>query len=566
MKTIKKLLRPQIGSLLATILLSCAATVCSLLGPLYVGRAVNAISTFSQPGGLFVKNCVILTVVYLVGTLLTYLFTVLAYRFTQNTALLLRKNILNKLYAVPVGTIDRMPFGQTISLMLNDAENVADGLFQLITTLFGGIVTVAGTIWIMVTLNWRIGLMIICVTPVTVLLSALITRKSRTFFRVQQSNMARLNAAVTENFSNQKLISAYNFQQQGEKKLEKINAELFESYKNSMFISAIPNPSSRVVNYVVYGLTGLMGILMRISVGDITSLLLYANQFNKPFTDITSVVAQLQAASASWRRIEEFLKKQEMQESKAQKEISSCNGELTFRNVCFSYQDKPFLTDLNLTAQKGQRIAIVGPTGSGKTTLINLIMRFYEPDAGEILLDGTDIRGITRESLRAQIGMVLQDSFLFHGTIAENIAYGAPNLTREEIVEAAKKAYCHDFIETLAKGYDTVLENNGDIFSQGQKQLLCIARVMAKLPPILILDEATSNIDTRTEQLIQAAFAAMMKGRTSFVIAHRLSTIKDADRILVVRNGSIVEQGTHEQLMAQNGFYRQMYQIQYAAV
>lgn len=561
---IKKFISNNIGLIILTFIVSTIATVASLIAPWVVGRAVAAIPNFDVMWGTFMICVISLGCLYAIGGVLTYIYTRYSYELTQRLNNQMRLDVFDKLYKLPIKTMDNTPHGQILSLILSDIENVGEGIYQVLTTFFSGIVTIIGTVGIVLTIDWKIGLVVIGLTPISILLSYFLTKTSKKYFKVNQSNLAKLNSKATESYSNIKLVISYDYQDKMKDNLDAINNDLFHSYDKAIYISSIPNPTSRVVSYIVYVIAGVMGILFKLSIGDITSLLLYTNQFNRPFNDITSVVTQLQSARASYARITHML---EGKEEDIAKEINTCSnakGNIEFKNVYFSYNTKPLLENLNLKVDSGKRIAIVGPTGSGKTTMINLIMRFYEVNSGQILLDGVDIATIGKDCLRSQIGMVLQESYLFRGTIAENIAYGASDISKQDVEEAAKKAYCHEFIQQLKDGYDTIIENNGDIFSQGQRQLLCIARVMAKLPPILILDEATSNIDTRTEKLIQSAFAKMMKNRTTFVIAHRLSTIKDADKILVMVAGNVVEQGSHDELMSLNGVYRELYNSQYS--
>lgn len=563
---IKLFIKKNIGLLILTFLISAVATVASLIAPWVVGKAVASIPSFNVMWGRFMICVIALGCLYAIGGIMTYLYTRLSYELTQRINNQIRLAVFDKLYKLPIKTLDNTPHGQILSLILSDIENVGEGIYQVLTTFFSGIITIVGTVGIVLTIDWKIGLVVIGLTPVTILVSYFLTKASRKYFKVNQSNLATLNSRATESYTNIKVAIAYGYQDKMKDNLNNINDDLFHSYDKATYISSIPNPTSRVISYIVYVIAGVMGIFFRLPIGDITSLLLYTNQFNRPFNDITSVITQLQSARASYARITHMLGEREEDTSRELNVISIAKGNIEFNNVYFSYNTKPLLENLNLKVDSGKRIAIVGPTGSGKTTMINLIMRFYEVNSGQIMLDGVDIATIGKNSLRSQIGMVLQDSYLFRGTIAENIAYGANDITRQDIIEAAQKAYCHDFIQQLRDGYDTVIENNGDIFSQGQRQLLCIARVMAKLPPILILDEATSNIDTRTEKLIQSAFAKMMKDRTTFVIAHRLSTIKDADRILVMVAGNVVEQGSHAELMKINGVYKELYNSQYSKI
>ena len=516
---------------------------------------------------LFIKLLVI-TIVIVLTALVQWLLGQLTNKITYNITNTLRNSVFEKIHLLPLKYLDRQPRGDIINRAINDIDLIGTGLLQSFTSLFTGIATIIGTILIMCLINLSIAIVVIVLTPLSLVVASIIVKRTHIYFKEQLDIRSEMNAYIEEMIGNQKLIKAYNYENINEDNFLKINQKMHVSGVKSQFYGALINPTTRVVNNLVYGAVGVFGAISVInghfSVGMLSSFLTYANQYTKPFNEISGVVTEMQNALACAARILELVDvPDEMPDKENAAEFQS-QGQVSLSHVSFSYDpDKPLIEDLNLEVKPGQRIAIVGPTGCGKTTLINLLMRFYDVRQGSIKIDGTDIRDMTRHSLRQNFGMVLQDTWLKAGTIRENIAYGKPEASMEEVIEAAKAAHAHGFIRRLPKGYDTVISENGGNISQGQKQLLCIARVMLCLPPMLILDEATSNIDTRTEIRIQEAFARMMKGRTSFLVAHRLSTIREADVILVMKDGHILEKGTHESLMARHGFYEKLYNSQF---
>ena len=460
------------------------------------------------------------------------------------------------------------------SRVINDIEIVSDGLLQGFTQFFSGIITIIGTLIFMMTINYRIALVVVLMTPLSFIAASCITKAAHDSYMKQSKLRGDMVGLAEECAGNQKLVKAFVYGDKAEERFAEINREYGKVGLKATFFSSMTNPTTRFVNGLIYAAVGVMGSLGAIgyssfigkmSVGKLSSFLAYSNQYTKPFNEISGVFAELQNAVASAGRVFDLLDEEEVPDDSGKDELTDCSGELSFRNVCFSYRpDVKLIQDFSLDVRAGERVAIVGPTGCGKSTIINLLLRFYDIDSGKIEIAGHDISSITRDSLRRCFGMVLQETWVFTGTVAENIAYGAPEASREQIIAAAKAVHAHGFIKRLPDGYDTVISESSGL-SQGQKQLICIARIMLMDPPILILDEATSSIDLRTEQRVQRAFAKLMEGRTSFVIAHRLSTIKNCDVILVMKQGNIVEQGSHEELMKQNGFYSELYNSQFAS-
>ena len=474
----------------------------------------------------------------------------------------LRRAVFRKFNSVPLSYIDSNAHGDLISRVINDIDAVGDGLSQFFLQLFAGVVTIVGTLVFMLLTDWRIGLVVFFLTPLSLFVAGFIGKLSAKRFRDQQILQGEISSFVEEYVGNQRVVKAFAYENQAAKDFESYNQTLYDVGFRAQYAGALANPSTRLVNAIVYAAVGLIGALTVISgsltVGGLSCFLTYANQYTKPFNDVTGVLTQLQTGIAAARRVFEVLEAEDELPDKCDeyKENTAHRGEVSFENVSFSYVlDKPLIKDFSLDVKGGTHVAIVGPTGCGKTTLINLLMRFYDVDSGCIKVDGTDIREISRESLRSRFGMVLQDSRLFCGTIMENLRYGNENATKEQVISAAKAAYAHSFIRRMPQGYDTVISEDGGNLSQGQKQLLCIARAMLTEPEILILDEATSSIDSLTEIRVQRAFAKMMKGKTAFVVAHRLSTIRESDVILVMRDGNIVEQGSHKELLSRKGFY-----------
>ena len=497
-----------------------------------------------------------------------YLMSLCTNQITYKTIQNIRKDAFEKFNTVPLKYIDSHSHGDLMSRFVNDIELISNGLLQGLTQLFTGVVTILGTLAFMLSINMSITVVVVLVTPLSIFVAGIIARLSYSKFKEQSVVRGDLSGFVEEMVGNQKVVTAFSHEEKAERAFEAINQRLYRCGVRAQFYSSLTNPSTRFVNAMVYAAVGITGAISVIggglSVGQLSSFLSYANQYTKPFNEVTGVLTEIQTAFASARRVFALLDERPEPSDAELPALPPAEGAVCVEHADFSYQpDTRLIKDLNITAEPGQRIALVGPTGCGKTTIINLLMRFYDVDRGSIAVDGHPVKSVTRSSLRGQYGMVLQDTWLFSGTIRENIAYGRPDATDEEIVEAARKAYADSFIRQLEKGYDTQIAEGGDNLSQGQRQLLCIARVMLTKPPMLILDEATSSIDTRTEVRIQNAFNDMMKGRTSFVVAHRLSTIRSADTILVMNQGRIIERGNHETLMAQNGFYTKLYNSQF---
>lgn len=565
-------MRPYFPLILLALLFSVIQIAATLLAPVVIGKAVDYI--IGENNVDFEKilhySFILMGLIALV-MVFQWLGSLCTNKAAMNTVRDLRCAAFNKLNRVPLSYIDNRSHGDMLSRVVNDTDLISDGLIQGFTQLFSGIVTVAGTIVFMLKLNLSVTLVVVLITPVSICVAYLIARATHNMFKLQQTKRGELSGLSEEALSGVKEIKAFGREKISEAEFNGVNEDLRKVGVKAMFYSALTNPGTRFVNAIVYAAVAVVGALMVIksgnvgfTVGILSAFLAYANQYTKPFNEITGVVTELQTASAAAGRVKELLDETEEPSDDGLPALSYCDGSLEIEHVNFAYvPDRPLIQDLNLSVLPGRRVAIVGPTGCGKTTLINLLMRFYDPQSGRILLSDTPVTEITRNSLRGSYGMVLQDSWIFRGTVAENIAYGKPNATREEIEDAAKRAHIHSFIQKLKNGYDTVIDDEGSSISQGEKQLLCIARIMLTQPPMLILDEATSNIDTRTEHKIQSAFAAMMKGRTSFVIAHRLSTIIDADVILVMRDGNVIEQGTHAELIEKGGFYSQLYNSQF---
>lgn len=563
--------KPYRGYLIAAMVSALISVLLTLTVPVLIGDGVDCIVGAGDVDYKGLLRILILLGASVAGTavfqwLMSYFTNVITYRTVKD----LRIQLFQKLNGVPLRYIDRTAHGDFISRVVNDIDQVSDGLLQGFTQLFTGIITIVGTLVFMLMANVWVALLVFVLTPLSLFVASFIAKNSYKHFRGQTAIQGELSGYVEEMVANQKLVKAFNYEERSEKAFDEINARLYEQGQKAQFFSSLSNPSTRFVNAVVYAAVGLTGaasaIAGHISVGQISMFLSYAQQYTKPFNEVTGIITQLQTAFASAQRVFAVLD-EPVEEPDASDAIvtTSCKGQVDIEKVDFAYDpSRPLIENMNLKVKPGQRVAIVGPTGCGKTTLINLLMRFYDVNAGQISIDGTPIRSMTRNSMRSLFGMVLQESWLFSGTIRENIAYGKPDATDEEVEAAAKAAYAHSFIKRLPKGYDTVIAEDGGNISQGQRQLLCIARVMLVDPPMLILDEATSNIDTRTEILVQEAFQKMMEGRTSFVVAHRLSTIREADVILVMNQGHVVEQGTHQELLAKDGFYANLYNSQFA--
>ena len=569
-KRLARYLKPYAGWLVLATVCAVVSVAMTLLAPVLIGKAIDYMAV---PGdvnfGGILYILLWLAAVIGVAALFQWILTRCLNRVTYRTVRDLRIEVFHKLEEVPLSYIDTHAHGDLISRVVNDIDQVSDGLLQGFSQLFTGIVTIAGTLIFMLSINAGIALVVVAITPLSFFVAAFIARKSFHMFRRQADIRGELGGYVEEMVGNQKVVKAFGYEESAQKKFEEINARLYQTGVKSQFYSSITNPSTRFVNALVYAAVGVSGALMALSggltVGQLSSFLIYANQYTKPFNEISGVITELQTAFASAHRVFEVIDAQpESADAPDAKTLTQCDGKVEIENVSFSYvPDRKLIENLNLSTTSGERVAIVGPTGCGKTTLINLLMRFYDVDSGRICIDGRDIRTLTRDSLRSMYGMVLQETWLFSGSVKDNIAYGKEDATESEIIAAAKAAHAHSFIMRLPDGYHTVIAEDGGNLSQGQKQLLCIARVMLTRPPMLILDEATSSIDTRTEIKIQKAFEQLMEGRTSFVVAHRLSTIREADLILVMKDGSVIEQGTHEQLMAKGGFYRNLYNSQF---
>lgn len=573
-KTVKRILSytGKYSLFLLGALICSAVSVClTLLGPVLVGNAVDCIIAKGKVDfeSVFkILSYLVLTIagVALFQWLMTLCTNAVSYRTVQD----LRKEIFKKFCDVPISYIDKSIHGDLISRTVNDIDAVGDGLLQGITQLFQGVITILGTLVFMLTINYKIAIVVVLITPLSLFVAAFIARLCAKMFKEQQQTQGEISGFVEEIIGNQKLSAAFLMEEENEERFDKINQRLYVCGKKAQFASSLANPSTRFVNGIVYAAVGIIGALGAVNgvltVGQLSCFLTYANQYTKPFNEVTGVITQLQTAIAGAKRVFAVLDEENQEpDSENALVLTHCSGNIQIENVYFSYTpEQRLIESFNLSVKPGQRIAIVGPTGCGKTTLINLLMRFYDVTSGSIKVDGTDIRDITRSSLRKMYGMVLQESWLYNATIKENIAYGKPDASMDEIIKAAKAAYAHSFIVQMENGYDTVISEDGSNLSQGQKQLLCIARVMLCNPPMLILDEATSSIDTLTEQRVQKAFTQLMKGKTSFVVAHRLSTIKEADVILVMNNGNIIEQGTHNELIGRGGFYHRLYNSQFA--
>lgn len=541
----------------------------SLLGPYYIGRAVDIIGEAAW--SKIAYYLLFLGAIYLLSAAFMYMMNVCTNALAYKTTALMRKDCFFKLTRLPISYIDSHSHGDIYSRLTNDTDTACEGMLQSISQLLSGIIVILGSFGFMLALSPFITLVVLLITPVSFLIAYFITKHSRRRFREQAARTGELSGLTEEMLAGAAVVNAFGYNKKAIARFEEINQQLYKCGQKAQFYSSLTNPTTRLVNNSAYVLVGVLGVFMaldgRMSVGTILSFLTYATQFAKPINEITGVISQLQSALAALERIFGLLSESEEPEeaSKITVQPENVKGDIKFEHAQFSYvPEKPLITDFSFQARPGSMNAIVGPTGAGKTTLVNLLMRFYQLNGGRILLDGTDINDIKRESLRSCFAMVLQETWLFNGTIRDNIAYGMPQASDEEIIQAAKAAYAHEFISRLPDGYNFVITEDGENLSQGEKQLLTIARAMLLKPPMLILDEATSSVDTRTEQKIQLAFKAAMQGRTSFVIAHRLSTIRDADVIIVMNKGDIVEYGSHEELIQKKGFYFNLYNSQFA--
>ncbi len=576
-QTVKRIFRQLKGYtfyIILSVFMALVTVAGNLAVPIFFGDAINYMVKgntdwdmiffyFALTGGLIAATC-----------LSQWLLNIINNKITFSVTRDIRKEIFEHIHKLPLKYLDAHPYGDIVSRNIADVDTFADGLLMGFTQFFTGILTIVGALVMMFVYNWIIAIAVFVLTPLSLFIAKFISGRTYKLFRKNSQIRGEQTAFIDEMVGNLKVVQAFSHEQENSEKFDEINERLTKASQDATFFSSLPNPTTRFVNSLVYAAVALAGALTIIypvlpvafDIGRLSTLLSYANQYTKPFNEITGVITELQNAIACAGRIYELIDEPlQIPDAPQAKALTDVKGEVKFSDVCFSYsQERKLIENLNIAVKAGQRIAIVGPTGCGKTTLINLLMRFYDVDGGAITVDGNDIRDVTRKSLRSNYGMVLQDTWLKNGTIKENIAMGKPDATDEEIVQAAKNAHSHKFIIQLENGYDTVISEDGGNLSQGQKQLLCITRIMLSLPPMLILDEATSSIDTRTEMQIQHAFAQMMQGRTSFIVAHRLSTVKNADLILVMKDGKIIEQGNHEQLIALGGFYNKLYNSQFA--
>lgn len=557
--------------LLASILLAVLTVALTLYAPILTGDAIDyMIGKGAVNFAVLLKLLTKLGVIIGATSVFQWIMNLCNNHITYKVVMDVRTEAFDHMQDLPLSYIDSHPQGDIVSRLIADIDQFSDGLLMGFTQLFTGVMTILGTLLFMLSVNAGITLVVVCITPLSLLVAGFIARRTHSMFKLQSETRGELTGLIDEMVGNQKVVKAFGHEEEAIAQFDEINRQLQKHSLRAIFYSSITNPATRFVNSMVYAGVGVAGAFAAIrgalSVGQLSCFLSYANQYTKPFNEISGVVTELQNALACAERVFDFIDREPMSADPADgPHIEKAEGSVDLENVAFSYtKDRELIKNLNLHVKPGQRIAIVGPTGCGKSTLINLLMRFYDVDEGCISVDGTPIQDLTRENLRQQYGMVLQETWLKSATVRDNISYGKPDATEEEIIEAAKASHAHSFIRRLPKGYDTVLSEDGGSLSQGQKQLLCISRVMLCLPPMLILDEATSSIDTRTELKIQNAFAKMMEGRTSFIVAHRLSTIREADVILVMRDGQIVEQGTHESLLAANGFYAELYNSQWA--
>lgn len=569
-KVLKKI-KPYTGYLILAILSAVISVSLTLYIPVLTG---NAIDNIIDKGNVNFENIIQILIYIGIGIagvtvfqwMMNYFTNIISYKTVRD----LRREVFRKFNNVPLSYIDTHSHGDLISRVINDIDAVGDGLTQMFLQLFSGIVTIVGTLIFMLFINWKIAIAVVVLTPLSLFVAAFIGKLSHRRFVRQQTLQGEISSYVEEHVGNQRIVKAFSYEQRAFEDFERYNTELYDVGFKAQFAGALANPSTRLVNAIVYAAVGIFGAVTAISggitVGQLSCFLTYANQYTKPFNEVTGVLTQLQTAIAAADRVFEVLEAEdETPDPENSKTVADCKGNIKIENVYFSYtKDKPLITDFSLNAKSGTHIAIVGPTGCGKTTFINLLMRFYDATSGKISIDGVNIMDMKRDDLRKIYGMVLQDSWLFSGTIMENLRYGNENATEDEVIAAAKAAYAHSFIRRMPNGYNTIISEGGGNLSQGQKQLLCIARAMLTNPAVLILDEATSSIDTLTESRVQKAFAKIMKGRTSFVVAHRLSTIKESDIILVMKDGNIIEQGSHDELIAKNGFYTNLYNSQFA--
>ncbi len=572
MSTVKRLIH-MLGRysalMVLSIMLATASVILTLYVPIIFGNAIDNIAENGVNLGAVVKFLTQAGIVAASAAAMQWIMNIVNNRITFETVRDIRDKAFKKIEILPLKYIDSHPHGELVSRVIADVDQLADGLLLGFSQFFSGMVTIIATLIFMLTISWKITLIAVVLTPLSLFVARFVSKSTYDLFKKQSQIRGRQTALIDEMIGSQKVVKAYNYTQRSHDRFASVNDELTKTSTKAIFLSSLVNPTTRFVNAVVYAAVGLGGAFSvvggAISVGSLSCLLNYANQYTKPFNEISGVVTELQNALACAQRIFDLIDAEPQISDAGNKDIESAEGNVELKNVCFSYvPERKLIQNFNLNVKPGQRIAIVGPTGCGKTTLINLLMRFYDVNSGSIRVEGEDIRDITRKSLRSSYGMVLQETWLKSGTIRENIKMGRPDATDEEMIEAAKAAHSHSFIKRLPQGYDTVIGEDGGSISAGQKQLLCITRVMLARPPMLILDEATSSIDTKTEIRVQRAFEKLMQGKTSFVVAHRLSTIMSADVILVMRDGNIVEQGTHAELMEKGGFYSTLYNSQFA--
>lgn len=571
LKRVLRSIRPYRGGVLLSLALALVTVALTLYVPILTGEAVDQILgpgqvDFSALAAILFRILWVVAVTALAQWLMNHINNRITYQVVKD----IRTQAFGRMEELPLSYIDSHPSGDLISRIIADVDQFSEGLLMGFTQLFTGVLTILGTLIFMFSIHPLIALVVVVLTPLSLFVASFIAKRTYVMFRRQSETRGQLTALTDEMLGNMKVVQAFGYQERAYKRFQEINSRLAGYSLRATFFSSITNPATRFVNSMVYAAVGVTGSWTAIrglmTVGELTSFLSYANQYTKPFNEISGVVTELQNALASAARVFELIDQKPIEpEPEDAVELEHARGQVDLNQVNFSYSpDKPLIENLNLHVKPGQRVALVGPTGCGKTTVINLLMRFYDVNSGSIEMDGCDIRKLTRKSLRGNYGMVLQETWLKSGTIRENIAYGRPDASLEEVIQAAREAHAHSFIKRMPQGYDTLIGEDGGNLSQGQKQLLCIARVMLCLPPVLILDEATSSIDTRTEIRVQKAFARMMEGRTSFIVAHRLSTIREADVILVMKAGHIVEQGRHEELLKKNGFYAEIYNSQFA--
>lgn len=571
-KRILKLIKPYGHLLIMSLIFAVISVVLTLYAPVITGQGIDFIVGKKQVNFAALMPLLVKFGIVVVATALAqWLMNLCNNKITYHVVKDIRTEAFEHLEILPLRYIDGNQYGEVISKVITDVDQFSDGLLLGFSQLFTGVITILGTLLFMLSVNFKITLVVVLITPLSLFVASFIARRTFSMFKLQSETRGEMTSLVEEMVGNQRIVKAFSHEEEAKEKFNAINEDLRKCSLRAIFFSSITNPATRFVNGLVYAGVGIVGAVSAIrgviTVGQLSCFLSYANQYTKPFNEISGVVTELQNALASASRVFELIDEKPQtpdQPDAIELKPDMVNGNVALKNVHFSYNaEVPLIEGLNLTVKPGQRIAIVGPTGCGKTTIINLLMRFYDVDSGEITVSEHPIKTLTRDSLRTNYGMVLQETWLKSGTIGENIAYGKPDASREEIEEAAKSAHAHSFIKRMPEGYDTVISEAGGNLSQGQKQLLCIARVMLCLPPMLILDEATSSIDTRTEIKIQRAFEKMMRGRTSFIVAHRLSTIREADIILVMKNGAIIEQGNHEALLRNKGFYAELYNSQF---